>query len=196
MSAIKEVAVEIRQRDRHPGVIARAPASAADREFDAFARDRSPSLRRYAYLLTGNLSSADDLVQETLMRVYLAWDRIEDHGSADRYARTTMARQQISWWRKSRREVPVDLAADPRLALRVGADEPTSSVERDALWQLFAALTGNQRVAMVLRFYEDLDDGEIAEILGCSRTTVRTHISRGLARLRAAHGASVKGGRT
>jgi RNA polymerase sigma factor (sigma-70 family) len=86
-----------------------------------------------------------------------------------------------SWWRRgARREVSVPAVRDVAAA----ADLVGESADRDAMWRLVATLPPRQRAVLALRYYEDLDDGAIGEILGCSPVTVRTHAMRALATLR------------
>ena len=144
---------------------------ARDAELGAFVAARSGSLLRYGYLLTGDRARAEDLVQDALVKVYLAWPRIEDTGSLDRYTRQTMTR-------------PV---AIPELPDEADAAAPLPGApveERDEVWRLLATIGPRQRAVLVLRFYEGLDDAEIADVLGCAVGTVRSQASRGLAHLR------------
>ncbi len=158
---------------------------ARDAELGAFVAARSGSLLRYGYLLTGDRARAEDLVQDALVKVYLAWPRIEDTGSLDRYTRQTMTRLHVSWWRRAvNRERPV---AIPELPDEADAAAPLPGApleERDEVWRLLATIGPRQRAVLVLRFYEGLDDAEIADVLGCAVGTVRSQASRGLAHLR------------
>lgn len=150
-----------------------------DEEFSAYVAARSPSLLRYAYLLTGDHASAEDLLQTTLVKVYLSWHKIADRGSVDAYTRTALARTNISMWRKvGRRELSTETTPDRAVEARHEIDE------RDEMWALLQTLGSRQRTALVLRFYEDLPEAEIADIMGCSLGTVKSQISRGLANLR------------
>jgi len=155
------------------------------RDLGAFIDARSCSLLRFAYLLTGDHGLAEDLLQNSLIKVYLSWDRIRDRAALEAYTRTVMTRTQLSWWRRpARREV---LGVEP--TERAVRDHPQSQQrdqvdERDELWQLLATLGPRQRAVLVLRFYEDLSEAEIARVLGCTTGTVKSQLSRGLARLR------------
>ena len=156
-----------------------------ERDLSAFIDARSCSLLRFAYLLTGDHGLAEDLLQNSLIKVYLSWGRIRDRASLEAYTRTVMTRTQLSWWRRpARREL-----LGVELAERVVRDhshvsERDQVVERDELWGLLATLGPRQRAVVVLRFYEDLSEAEIARVLGCSAGTVKSQLSRGLARLR------------
>lgn len=158
---------------------------ARDAELGAFVAARSGSLLRYGYLLTGDRARAEDLVQDALVKVYLAWPRIENTGSLDRYTRQTMTRLHVSWWRRAvNRERPVAIPELPDEA-DAAAPLPGAPVEkRDEVWRLLATIGPRQRAVLVLRFYEGLDDAEIADVLGCAVGTVRSQASRGLAHLR------------
>lgn len=149
--------------------------------FDEFVTSRGQALLRFAYLLTGDRHLAEDLVQEVLARVHQRWSRIEWTEGAESYVRTALVRQNISWWRRrSRTERPVAEVPDRS----TGADTAHGVAARDEMWTLLATLPRRQRTVLVLRFYEDLTDDRIAELLGCSTVNVRVHASRALARLR------------
>ena len=155
------------------------------RDLGAFIDARSRSLLGYAYLLTGDHTLAEDLLQDSLIKVYLSWNSIRDRGALEAYTRTVMTRMQLSWWRRpARREVfgvePAERAVRDHLNVR----EAIAVDERDELWLLLATLGPRQRAVLVLRFYEDLSEAEIARVLGCTTGTVKSQLSRGLARLR------------
>ena len=154
-------------------------------DLGAFIDARSGSLLRFAYLLTGDHDLAEDLLQNSLIKVYLSWNSIRDRGALEAYTRTVMTHTQLSWWRRpARREVlgvePTERAVRDHLNVREGM--PVD--ERDELWLLLATLGPRQRAVLVLRFYEDLSEAEIARVLGCTTGTVKSQLSRGLARLR------------
>jgi RNA polymerase sigma-70 factor (sigma-E family) len=159
-----------------------------DREdaFCAFVAARSRALNRTAYLLTGNRSAAEDLVQTSLLKVYLAWPRIRDLGVVEDYTRTVMVRTQVSFWRKGfRRELSMAEVPDTAgAATGWAAGRGGSRIEdRDELWRALTTLGARQRAVIVLRFYEDLTEAEIARVLDCSVGTVKSQLSRGLARM-------------
>lgn len=145
--------------------------------FETWVAQRAPRLRRLAYLLTGDAASAEDLLQDTLVKLYLSWHRIEDRGSVDAYARTTMTRLNISRWRRTGRHETV-VAHPPERAVADSHGE-----ERDAMWQALSTLGERQRAVVVLRYYEQLTEREIADVLGCSLGTVKSQLHRGLRRL-------------
>jgi RNA polymerase sigma-70 factor (sigma-E family) len=132
-------------------------------------------LLRSAYLLTGDLQRAEDLVQEALVKVALRWRRLRD-GNPTAYARTIVVRDHISAMRR-RRELPV---AEVRGAATVSSDPEAEMVVRRAL----ARLTPAQRAVLVLRHFDDLTERETADVLGVSIGTVKSQNSAALARLR------------
>jgi RNA polymerase sigma-70 factor (sigma-E family) len=152
--------------------------------YEEFADSRLTALLRYAVMLTGDPHLAQDLVQETMVRVQLNWRRVVQADVPDRYVRRMLTNQYLDWQRGSwvRR---VLLRADPDEAVVVRADHAEATVDRDQVWTWLARLPRRQRAALVLRYYEDLPDAEIAEVLGCAVGTVRSAISRALATLRA-----------
>jgi RNA polymerase sigma-70 factor (sigma-E family) len=152
-------------------------AGTRDEAFMEFVRARSLSLRRTAYLLCGDWSSGDDLVQEALAKVYVAWPRIAATEAALSYTRTTMLRTYLNEKRKWRREV--NLAEVP--------EHPTDDQDTAltvTLSALLRELPTKQRAVLVLRFYQDLSVPQIADELGIPEGTVKSQLSRGLATMR------------
>lgn len=136
-------------------------------------------LLRSAYLLTGDLHRAEDLVQEALVKVALRWRRLRD-GNPTAYARTIVVRDNISAWRRRRREVSV---AEVTSGSAVSSEPEIEMVVRRALDRL----TPSQRAVVVLRHFDDLTERETADVLGVAIGTVKSTNSAALARLR--HGA-------
>lgn len=148
--------------------------------FRGFVAARSVALLRSAYLLVGDRHRAEDLLQTALIKTYLAWQRIRDVGAVESYVRRTMVTTATSWWRGRRyREFPVE-----RLPDLDGVDDVAAQVEHDAMWEHLQTLPVKQRAVLVLRFYEGMSEAEIADTLGISRGTVKSHASRALAALR------------
>ena len=147
--------------------------------FDAFVRARHAALLRYGTVLTGDPHSAADLVQDALERTGLAWSRVQQHDDPEGYVRRVMANRNISQWRRLRRERLVDSPPE-----RVHEDRPTD----DVMWEVLATLPRRQRTVLVLRYYEDLSEAEIARVLGIAQGTVKSQASKGIAALRAAIG--------
>ena len=149
--------------------------------FDEFVSVRGAAFVRFGYLLTHDREVAQDLAQEALGRLYVHWSRVRRSGSPEAYVRRSMLNLLLSWRRRrSWYETPIGQL--PESAVQPSA--AAGAAERDEVWQLLAQLPGRQRAVLVLRFYEDLPDEEIADLLGCTTATVRSHASKGLARLR------------
>jgi len=152
--------------------------------FQEYVAARSPALLRTAYLLTGSRPDAEDLLQTALARTYLAWDRIREREAIDGYVRRTMVNTRTSIWRRRR---VAEYATDV-LPESPGRDAAADADLHDALWTALAGLPRRQRVAVVLRYYEDLSEAEIARVLGIAPGTVKSQASKGIASLRAAIG--------
>ncbi|MFJ5927932.1 SigE family RNA polymerase sigma factor [Kitasatospora sp. NPDC092948] len=150
-----------------------------DEEFTAFVASRAVWLRRVAYLLCADWHRADDLVQESITRLYLHWGRASRAENPDGYARTVLvnvflAEQRTAWWRRTRP------AARPPEGAVQEADLAVSLDLREAL----AALPPRQRATVVLRYYCDLTVEQTAAAMGCSNGNVKSQSSRALETLR------------
>lgn len=153
--------------------------------FEEYAFARSQALMRLARLLSGDEHRAEDLVQDVLAGAYARWGRISRMEQPDLYVRRMLVNANHSWWRRlSSHETSVAAVAESPAV----NDEAAEVAERDALWRLVCTLAPRQRAVIVLRYYEDLDDTTIAEILNCTTGTVRTHAKRALAALRERQG--------
>ena len=151
--------------------------------FDSFVAARTGALLRTAYLLTGDQQLAEDLVQSALVKASLRWRRIVARGSPEPYVRTVLYREHVSWWR--RRKVAEVLAAElPEPRTPSAPDFVDVLAESDRVRTALLRLPPRQRAVLVLRYFEDRPEGEVAAMLGCSVGTVRSHNARGLARLR------------
>jgi RNA polymerase sigma-70 factor (sigma-E family) len=150
--------------------------------FEEFAATRMPGVLRFAAVLTGDPADAEDLAQEVLTRAYSRWDRIGGLDRPDLYVRKMILNEYLSWRRRSARPIPV--GAGTLEPASTGPDHAQQYIEREALLAELGKLSRRQRAVLVLRYYEDRDDAEIAELLGCSPGTVRSHASRALAALR------------
>lgn len=158
--------------------------------FEEYVAARGAALVRLARLLTGDDHRAQDLVQDVLAKAYVHWRRVCAAEQPDVYIRRMLVNAQRSWWRRrANREVPIERPVDRPTPGDVGA----RAAERDEMWRLIGGLPARQREVLVLRYYEDLDDVMIAEILGCSTNTVRTHAMRALTALRSRYGAASRG---
>jgi RNA polymerase sigma-70 factor (sigma-E family) len=152
--------------------------------YEEFADSRLTALLRYAVMLTGDPHLAQDLVQETMVRVQLNWPRVARADSPERYVRRMLTNQYVDWRRGSWFK-RVLLRSDPDERVVVPVDHAQATADRDQIWSWLARLPRRQRAVLVLRYYEDLPDAEIADVLGCAVGTVRASISRALATLRA-----------
>ncbi len=155
-------------------------ATAAEPAFDAWVEARVAALLRFAYLVTGSQEAAEDAVQSALVSACEKWSWVGRRSDPDAYVRRMVVNAHISAWRRTgRRESPVGEVRESG-----SADPALEVVQHDAVWRMCAALAPQQRAAVVLRYYEDLEYREIAEILGVAEATVRSHVHRALAALR------------
>ena len=146
---------------------------AAPKAFEQLYAEAYRPMVRLALLLTGSANNAEELVQDAFVRVYGHWERIE---SPRAYLRQSVVNACRSHRRRRKRE----LRHGPGAAARLASVDPEANLMRDALDRL----SDRQRKAVVLRYYEDLSEAEIATLLGCRPGTVKSLLSRGLARLR------------
>lgn len=148
--------------------------------FREYVTARGAALLRIALLLTGNRADAEDLLQAALAKTYLAWDKIHDRAALDAYIKRAMVNTQISWWRRRRvQEFPTE-----DLPERAAAEHLPPSELQDTVRRALDRLPQRMRAAVVLRYYEDMSEPEIADALGVSRGTVKSTVSRAVAKLR------------
>lgn len=152
-----------------------------DADFSAYVAARRAALLRTAYLMTGDLATADDVVQTTLAKLYLAWHRVSAQDAVHSYTRRILTNEVTSHWRRAwrRRELSVDRL--PEAPVEEAYDDGTAA----ALWAFVGELAPRARAVVVLRYYEQLSEAEIAEVMGISVGTVKSQCSRALASLRA-----------
>ncbi|GIH89421.1 SigE family RNA polymerase sigma factor [Planobispora siamensis] len=152
-----------------------------DRDFVEFVRRRGDHHLRTAVLLTGDWHAAEDLTQASLGKLYRVWHRLDTSSDPDAYLRRILVNTHRSWWRSRwRREVPhADLPSLP------GPDDmgETRAVAEDVRAAL-AKLPSRQRTALVLRFFADLPEAQVAGLMGCSVGAVKSHTHRGLRAMR------------
>lgn len=162
------------------------PSSTRDAEFTRFVSSASGSLKRTAYLLTGDRELAAELVQEALVRTYVAWRRVRQDEAAA-YARRTLVNLNIDRWRR-RPAAPTDDVdrADP-------SDFEGRVDDRDEVVRMLGRLPAQQRRVIVLRYFNDLSEADVAQHLGISVGAVKSATSRGLAALRTRY-TPVRGG--
>jgi RNA polymerase sigma-70 factor (sigma-E family) len=193
--------------DRKPGgspsVVAALPATAAEaldsvelgdvvqslglasEDFGEFVRAALPGLLRYGHALAGNPHDAADLVQGVLERIGARWNSVVRRtGDPMAYARRAMANAHVSRWRRTRRESLVADLPD------TGAVWQPERFAAEPLWQALRALPPRQRAVIVLRYYEDLSEAEIARTLGISRGTVKSQANKAMSALRTRMGAT------
>ncbi|MBU2669892.1 SigE family RNA polymerase sigma factor [Actinoplanes bogorensis] len=156
---------------------------AAPEQFAEFVRVRHAALLRYAYLLCGDTHLAQDLVQDALERTGVAWRRIEAQGDPEGYLRRTITNRYLNRVRSLRRERLVGDTPE----VGVAGAEPSDG----SLFRLLACLPRQQRAVIVMRYYLDLSEAQIAEALGCSAGTVKSTASRAIARLRRELGSDI-----
>lgn len=151
---------------------------------EEFVALRGEALVRFALMLAGSRHAAEDLVQSVLAKAIPRWSRVAGMERPEAYVKKMLINEHLSWRRRLwHGEVPTaspGAAAPP--AVGDGADE---HADREAAWALLGRLPARQRAVLGLRYYEDLTDAEIADILGCRASTVRSQAARGLAALRA-----------
>lgn len=149
--------------------------------FEEWATARIPVLIRTAVALCGDVGLAEDLVQDVLIKVHARWDRISVLDARDSYVRRMLVNELTSWRRKWSRITVVEHVPDEgRAPAQDGA-----LADRDALRAELRRLPRRQQIVLALRYYADLPDAEIAEILGCREVTVRSLAHRALQSLRA-----------
>ncbi|MFF7163091.1 SigE family RNA polymerase sigma factor [Streptomyces sp. NPDC008086] len=165
-------------------------------QFQEFVRARWSHLVRTAYLLTGDAHHAEDLTQTALAKAYRSWRRVSRADHPEAYVRRMLVSCNSDRFRK--RRVAESLTAAPPDT--PGREQGFADVdERGALLDALAQLPPKQRAVVVMRYWEDLSEAEVAEVLGCSTGTVKSQASKGLAKLRAYPGLarmtpSVQGG--
>lgn len=149
--------------------------------FDMFVRESSASLARLAFLLTGDRQLGEDLLQTSLAKVVPHWHRVIANGHPTPYVRAVMVRTAIGWRRRRwNGETPHKSLPEPTAADFSGALDT-----RERLRVVLSSLPARQRAVVVLRFYEDRSEADVAELMGCSRGTVKSQTAKALAKLRA-----------
>ena len=154
-------------------------SQAREDDFASYLAARQAAMLRTAYLLVGDSATAEDVVQTAFAKLYLAWDKVRDRGAMDAYVRRIVVNECHSLRRRPwhRREITTDTLPE------------TAAPEADAtdaaeVWRWVATLPPRQRAVIVLRYYEQLSEAEIAAALGISEGTVKSQASRALAGLR------------
>jgi RNA polymerase sigma-70 factor (sigma-E family) len=150
--------------------------------FEEFVAARLPAVLRFAGVLTADRALAEDVVQEVLIRANKRWDQLDRLDHPELYVRKMVVNEYLSWRRRSWRLLPRGSANE--VDDRVTPDHAGQYAEREALLTELGKLPRRQRAVLVLRYYQGLSDGEIADALGCTPGTVRGYASRALGALR------------
>lgn len=160
---------------------ARSGTATRDEAFITYLTERQHAHLRTAWALTGNQHDAADLVQNAFAKLYLAWDDVRDRDALDAWVRRVMLNEHTSLWRRAfkRRERATDELPE------TGAEDTYDDGTGTAIWKHVHSLPPRQRAVIVLRYYEQLSEAEIAAALGISAGTVKSQASRALATLRA-----------
>lgn len=148
------------------------------RDFDEFVAATSHRLIRTAFALTGDRGAAEDLVQDTLERLYVAWPRVDDPQA---YTNRALVNHSHNRWRRRARHPEATLTDAHDRAV---GDATSRTDDRDALVRALMTLPTRQRAVIVLRFLNDLSEADTADALSCSVGTVKSQTSRAIARLR------------
>jgi RNA polymerase sigma-70 factor (sigma-E family) len=150
--------------------------------FREFVAARSAAMLQSAWLLTGHPVNAQDLLQTALAKTYIRWTRIEHQEAAEAYVRRVMVTTFISW---NRRRWTAEHATDA-LPEPVAAHDPYAAAElRADVARALDTLPRRQRAVVVLRYFDDLTEAQVAEAMNCSIGTVKSQTARALAKLRA-----------
>jgi len=163
---------------------------APDDTFAEFVTVRSPRLLRTAYLLTHDWAHAEDLLQTALVRAWSAWGRID--ANPEPYVRRIVVNAYASWWRRRWRQVE---QSTPHLPDQITTDDMSHVDVRDQVWQAMGRLPPRQRAVLVLRYFEDMTEAEIAETMGTSVGTVKSQTAKALAKLRLDESLTLEGSR-
>ena len=151
-----------------------------DAEFTDFVADHGGQLLRTACLVTGDAHLGEDLLQTALAKAYGSWDKVRQADHPVAYVRRLMINAHLSWLRRLTNTERVHESFSDVAA----GDLQIAQAERDEMRQALLRLSPRVRTAVVLRYFDDLSEGETAQLMGCSRSTVNNHVSRGLAALR------------
>jgi RNA polymerase sigma-70 factor (sigma-E family) len=158
--------------------LAAAEAHTGAIDFELWVTEKSDALLRFAYILTGDVTLAEDAVQDALTTACARWGRVSRADDPEAYVKRMVVNAHISWWRRfRRREAP---AAEPTRTAPASPDGTAARADAEAVWALCATLPDRQRAAVVLRFYEELSYAEIGVLLHCAEATARSHVHRAL----------------
>jgi RNA polymerase sigma-70 factor (sigma-E family) len=160
--------------------------TASEAEFAEFFAAAWPRLFRVTYAITGDVGQAEDAVQSAFAKAYASWPRVRSADHPEAYVRRMAINEVLglrrrSWWKSERSGTPPEVRAE-----RSAQDD---LVDRAEVWEALMSLPPRQRAVLVLRYYEDLSEQQISEVLGCSRGTVKSQASDALSALRRRHAA-------
>jgi RNA polymerase sigma-70 factor (sigma-E family) len=147
--------------------------------FAEFVLGRSPRLLRTAYLLTRDWAYAEDLLQIALVRAWSVWGRVES--DPEPFVRRILANVYASWWKRRWRQVEQPTHRPPERSV---ADEASRIDAHEEVWQAIGRLPRRQRAVLVLRYFEDMSETQIADVMGISVGTVKSQAAKALAKLR------------
>jgi RNA polymerase sigma-70 factor (sigma-E family) len=151
-----------------------------DAEFTDFVADHGAQLLRTACLVTGDPHLGEDLFQTALTKAYGAWGKVRRADHPPAYVRRLMINVHLSWVRRlTNSERVVETIPDSG-----SGDLQAAHADSDEMRQALLRLSPRVRTAIVLRYFDDLSEAETAQVMGCSRSTVNNHVTRGLAALR------------
>jgi RNA polymerase sigma-70 factor (sigma-E family) len=152
-----------------------------DAAYVEFVASSQQRLRRSAYLMTGDWQSAADVTQEALIRVYVAWPRLQRSGGLPTYARRAL----VSAFVDAHRRTATRKKHEDRVRVEVErTDHADHLLDREVLLEALSGLAPRQRACVVLRFFDDLTVADTAQALGCSEGTVKSQTSKALGHLR------------
>lgn len=159
---------------------------AADTHFAEFVEQHTDGLLTTAYLLTRNRSAAEELLQDVLVALYPQWGKVVQADAPLAYVRRSVVNRYLNQQRRrATTELTLDSVPERGRAYSARPDFTTGLADRDQLRRALATLPERQRAAIVLRYFYDYSDQQIAEAIQCRIGTVRSLISRALAGLRA-----------
>lgn len=150
-----------------------------DREFREFFDAEFRPLKRLAYLMTGDWTEAEDLAQEAMVRTYRAWHRIRQRKQPAAYARAVLINKHRSMLRRAKVEAKHFIARLPDAPPPEGLD-----TDQVVVWQALQKLPTKEREVLALRYYEDLSQQDIADVMTIPLGTVKSITHRALRRLR------------
>jgi RNA polymerase sigma-70 factor (sigma-E family) len=151
-----------------------------DAEFTDFVADHGARLLRTACLVTGDTHLGEDLLQTALAKTYGSWGKVRDADHPVAYVRRLMINAHLSWLRRlTNTERPLERFPDAGTG-----DHQSAHADTDEMRRALLRLSPRVRTAVVLRYFDDLSEAETAHVMGCSRSTVNNHVTRGLAALR------------